>query len=215
MLQVAQVAEKHDLVVISDEIYERLVYGSDHVNFATLPNMFERTIVLSGMSKSYAMTGWRIGYVTAPREFTDAMYKIHQYLIMSAPTMGQAAALQALRFGEDDVEDMRQEYDSRRRLIVDGFNRLGLTCFEPRGAFYAFPSIAAAGQDDVRFCEELLREERLAVIPGSAFGESGRGFIRASYATSESNIVAALDRLERFLAKRGLLKASAAPAFVS
>ena len=210
LLQVADVARRHDLVVISDEIYERLVYGAAHINFATLPDMFERTIVLSGMSKSYAMTGWRIGYVTAPRHFTEAMYKIHQYLIMSAPTMGQAAALQALRQGEPDVERMRCAYDQRRRLIVDGFNALGMTCFEPRGAFYAFPSVAIAGMDDERFCETLLREERLALIPGSAFGESGRGYVRASYATSEANILAALERLERFLARRGLLAYGAA-----
>ena len=215
LMQVAEVAEKHDLVVISDEIYERLVYGLPHINFATLPNMFERTIVLSGMSKSYAMTGWRIGYVTAPRAFTEAMYKIHQYLIMSAPTMGQAAALEAICHGESDVEEMRQAYDRRRRLIVDGFNQLGLTCFEPRGAFYTFPSIAITGMDDETFCETLLEEERLALIPGSAFGESGRGFVRASYATSEANILAALERLERFLARRGLLQAKAAPALVS
>lgn len=203
MMQVAAVAEKHDLVVISDEIYERLVYDTQHINFATLPNMRERTIVLSGMSKSYAMTGWRIGYVTAPAAFTEAMYKIHQYLIMSAPTTGQAASLQAIRSGEDDVETMRRQYDRRRKLIVDGFNRLGLACFEPRGAFYAFPSIAATGLDDETFCDALLQEERLALIPGSAFGESGRGFVRASYATSEANIHEALDRLERFLAKQG------------
>ena len=202
LLQVADIAEKYDLVVISDEIYERLVYGIEHINFATLPNMFERTIVLSGMSKSYAMTGWRIGYVSAPRVFTEAMYKIHQYLIMSAPTMGQAAALEAIRFGEGDVETMRQEYDVRRRLIVDGFNQLGLTCFEPRGAFYAFPSIAITGMDDETFCEELLHEERLALVPGSAFGASGRGFVRASYATSEETIHEALDRLERFLVRQ-------------
>ena len=204
MLQVAQVAEKYDLVVISDEIYERLVYGIEHINFATLPNMFQRTIILSGMSKSYAMTGWRIGYASAPRAFTEAMYKIHQYLIMSAPTMGQAAALEAIHAGEGDVESMRQEYDSRRRLLVDGFNRLGLNCFEPRGAFYAFPSIAISGMDDEAFCETLLHEEKLALIPGSAFGDSGRGYVRASYATSEDNIREALRRLERFLERRGL-----------
>lgn len=202
MLQVAEVAEKHDLVIVSDEIYERLVYGAEHINFATLPNMARRSIVLSGMSKSYAMTGWRIGYVTAPEPFTEAMYKIHQYLIMSAPTTGQAAALQAIRFGEDDVESMRQEYDRRRKLIIDGFNQLGLTCFEPRGAFYAFPNIEISGLDDEAFCEALLREERVALIPGSAFGESGRGFVRASYATSEANILEALRRLRRFLLKR-------------
>lgn len=206
MLQVARVAEKHDLVVISDEIYERLVYGVEHINFAALPDMFERTIVLSGMSKSYAMTGWRIGYATAPRAFTEAMYKIHQYLIMSAPTMGQAAALQAIRAGEDDVEAMRRVYDRRRRLLVDGFNQLGMTCFEPRGAFYAFPSIAVTGMEDEAFCEALLHEEKLALIPGSAFGDSGRGYVRASYATSEDNIREALRRLERFLERRGLLQ---------
>lgn len=215
MLQVAEVAEKHDLVVISDEIYERLVYGVEHINFATLPNMFQRTIVLSGMSKSYAMTGWRIGYVTAPNAFTQAMYKIHQYLIMSAPTMGQAAALEAIHAGEDDVERMRLEYDARRRLLVDGFNQLGMNCFEPRGAFYAFPSIAITGMDDESFCEALLQEERLALIPGSAFGASGSGYVRASYATSEANIREALRRLERFLERRGLLQRELAPALAS
>lgn len=215
MLQVAAVAQKHDLIVISDEIYERLVYGVEHVNFATLPNMFDRTIVLSGMSKSYAMTGWRIGYVTAPKEFTEAMYKLHQYLIMSAPTMGQTAALEAVQHGERDVEYMRQQYDRRRRLIVDGFNRLGLSCFEPRGAFYAFPSIEITAMDDEAFCEELLLEERLALIPGSAFGPSGAGFLRASYATSEDTIREALKRLERFLTKRGISNRAAESALVA
>ncbi len=214
MLQVAEVARKHDLVVISDEIYERLVYGSQHINFATLPGMQERSIVLSGMSKSYAMTGWRIGYVTAPRPFTQAMYKLHQYLIMSAPTMGQAAALQAIRHGESDIEQMRRRYDQRRRLLVHGFNSMGLRCFEPRGAFYAFPSIAITGMDDETFCEALLKEERLALIPGSAFGSSGAGYVRASYATSEANIREALARLERFLSARGLIQQQA-PALVA
>ena len=215
MLQVAEVARKHDLVVISDEIYERLVYDSQHTNFATLPGMRERSIVLSGMSKSYAMTGWRIGYVTAARPFTQAMYKLHQYLIMSAPTMGQAAALQAIRHGEDDIGQMRRRYDQRRRLLVDGFNSLGLRCFEPRGAFYAFPSIASTGLDDETFCEALLKEERLALIPGSAFGNSGAGFVRASYATSEANILEALARLERFLSARGPTKQQNIPALVA
>ena len=203
--QVADIAEKYDLVVVSDEIYERLVYGIDHINFATLPNMFERTIVLSGMSKSYAMTGWRIGYATASQPLAEAMQKIHQYLIMSASTMGQAAALQAIQYGERDVEHMRQSYDQRRRLIVDGFNRLGLTCFEPRGAFYAFPNIQVTGMDDETFCERLLHEERLALVPGNAFGASGRGFVRASYATSKDNIHDALERLERFMANHRCL----------
>lgn len=204
MREIAAVAEKYDLLVISDEIYERLVYDVQHINFASLPGMRERTILLSGMSKSYAMTGWRIGYALAPAPIMDAMRKLHQYLIMSAPTMGQVAAVQALRSGEADVETMRSSYDSRRRLIVDGFNRLGLTCFEPRGAFYAFPSIAATGMTDDVFCERLLLEERVAVVPGSAFGASGAGFIRASYTASRENIEIALERIERFLVKLDL-----------
>lgn len=203
MLQVAAVAEKHDLLVISDEIYERLVYGYEHICFAALPNMYERTILLSGMSKSFAMTGWRIGYATAPAPLMDAMRKLHQYLIMSAPTMGQHAALRALTDGDGDVESMRQDYDRRRRLIVGGFNDLGLTCFEPRGAFYAFPSIEATGMGDEEFCERLLMEEQVAVVPGSAFGESGRGFVRASYTNSYENIEAALDRMARFMHRHG------------
>lgn len=203
MLQVAAVAEKYDLMVISDEIYERLVYGFEHICFAALPNMYERTILLSGMSKSYAMTGWRIGYATSTAPIMDAMRKLHQYLIMSAPTIGQHAALQALVSGEDDVEAMRQEYDRRRRLIVGGFNDLGLTCFEPRGAFYAFPNIEATGMQDEEFCERLLMEEQVAVVPGSAFGESGRGFVRASYTNSYENIEEALNRMERFMRHHG------------
>ncbi len=205
MLQVAQVAEKYDLVVISDEIYERLVYGVEHVNFATLPAMQERTIILSGLSKSFAMTGWRIGYALAPEPILSAMKKFHQYLIMSAPTMGQFAAIQALNYGDPDVYEMRDSYDRRRRLIVNGFNELGLTCFEPRGAFYAFPSIASTGMDDESFCDLLLQEERCAVIPGGAFGQSGCGFIRASYASSEENIERALERIGRFLQRHGVL----------
>ena len=203
MLEVAAIAEKHDLVVISDEIYERLVYESQHVCFASLPGMYERTIVLSGMSKSYAMTGWRIGYATAPAPLLDAMRKLHQYLIMSAPTMGQIAALEALEHGEDDVEMMRQSYDCRRRLIVSGFNSLGLTCFEPRGAFYAFPSIEATGMTDEEFCERLLVEEQVAVVPGSAFGASGSGFVRASYTNSYENIEEALRRMQNFMRHHG------------
>jgi aminotransferase len=201
--QVAAVAAKYDLVVISDEIYERLVYGIDHINFAALPGMYERSIVLSGMSKAYAMTGWRIGYVTAPEPLLQAMLKLHQYLIMSAPTIGQAAALEAITHGEDDIAHMQQAYDKRRRLIVDGFNSLGLACFEPRGAFYAFPSIATSGMDDEMFCETLLHEARVALVPGSAFGASGAGFVRASYATSEANIERALERIHRFMLNHG------------
>lgn len=214
MLQVAQIAEKYDLLVISDEIYERLVYGVEHINFATLPNMMERTVTLSGMSKSYAMTGWRIGYATGPTPIIAAMSKLHQYLIMSAPTTGQVAAIQALQQGEDDVEAMRQEYDRRRRVLVDGFNSLGLTCFEPRGAFYTFPSIASTGMSDDEFCERLLLEERLAVIPGSAFGQSGSGFVRASYASSMENIERALERLTHFMQNHGLLAQAAMQAII-
>ncbi|MBC7871807.1 MAG: aminotransferase class I/II-fold pyridoxal phosphate-dependent enzyme [Chitinophagaceae bacterium] len=206
MLEIAAVAQKHDLVVISDEIYERLIYSNhQHVNFASLPGMYERTILLSGMSKSFAMTGWRVGYATASPDIMNAMRKLHQYLIMSAPTMGQIASVQALTHGEDDVQMMRENYDRRRRLIVEGFNSLGLTCFEPRGAFYAFPSIANTGFSDEEFCETLLLEERVAVIPGSAFGASGDGFIRASYTSSYETIEVALERIGRFLQRRGLV----------
>ncbi len=204
LLEIAAVAEKYDLLVISDEIYERLVYTGTHINFATLPGMYERTIVMSGLSKSFAMTGWRIGYVTAPPELLDAMRKLHQYLIMSAPTMGQVAALEALLYGEDDVASMRAEYDRRRRLIVEGFNAMGLTCFEPGGAFYAFPNISSTGLSSAEFCERLLYEERVAVVPGGAFGSSGEGFIRASYATSTVNIEKALERMARFVRRCAL-----------
>jgi aminotransferase len=203
LLQVAAVAQKHDLVVLSDEIYERLVYGVEHVNFASLPGMRDRTIVMSGMSKSFAMTGWRIGYITAPAVLMEAMRKLHQYLIMSAPTMGQAAAAEALRHGDAAVEEMHAQYDRRRRMIVDGFNTLGMSCFEPRGAFYAFPSIAVTGMSDEEFCDRLLMEERVALVPGSAFGASGAGFVRASYATSDENIEKALERLRRFVLRNG------------
>lgn len=203
MLEIAAVAEKHDLLVISDEIYERLIYNVEHTCFATLPGMYERTMVLSGMSKSFAMTGWRIGYALAPVELMEAMRKLHQYLTMSAPTMGQVAALEALLHGETDVELMRCEYDRRRRLIVDGFNDIGMPCFEPRGAFYAFPSIRLTGMSDEEFCEALLHEERVAVVPGSAFGESGSGYVRASYTNSYENIEAALERMRRFMQRHG------------
>lgn len=203
MRQVADVARRHDLVVISDEIYERLVYGIEHTCFASLPDMRERTILLSGVSKSYAMTGWRIGYTTAPAPIMEAMLKLHQYLIMSAPTMSQYAAIEAIEHGEADVAFMCEQYDSRRKLIVNGFNALGLTCFEPRGAFYAFPYIGVTGMNDDQFCESLLREVRVAMIPGSAFGESGAGFVRASYTNSYENIEIALDRLSTFMRNHG------------
>jgi aminotransferase len=201
LLEIAEWARSHDLLVISDEIYDRLVYGIEHTCVSSLPGMRERTILLGGFSKSHAMTGWRIGYAAAPPEILAAMRKVHQYIIMSAPTTGQEAAIEALQSGEPYVEQMRQEYDRRRRTIVDGFNRLGLGCFEPRGAFYAFPNIESSGLSDEEFSEHLLMEEKVAVVPGSAFGRSGVGHVRASYATSLPRIEEALNRIERFLGK--------------
>ena len=199
LTEIAEWAAKHNLLIIADEIYDRLVYGIEHTCFASLPNMRERTVLLGGFSKSHAMTGWRIGYAAAPPALLAAMRKVHQYIIMSAPTAGQEAAIEALENCEPYVEAMRQEYDRRRRTIVDGFNRLGLSCFEPRGAFYAFPSIKETGLTDEEFCDRLLTEERVAVVPGTAFGKSGTGHVRASYATSLANIEEALNRIERFL----------------
>ncbi len=203
LLDVAQLAEKHDLLVISDEIYDRLVYGVEHTCFASLPDMRQRTILLGGFSKSYAMTGWRIGYAAAPAEILAAMRKVHQYTIMSAPTIAQYAALEALETGEQAVEEMRARYDRRRRLIVDGLNSIGLTCFEPKGAFYAFPSITATGMTDEEFSERLLKEERVACVPGSAFGACGAGHVRCSYATSYKQIEQALERMARFARRHG------------
>ena len=201
MLEIAEWANAHDVLVVSDEIYDRLVYGIEHTCFASLPGARDRTILLGGFSKSYAMTGWRIGYAAAPPDLLAAMRKIHQYMIMSAPTTGQEAAIEALTSGDPYVVSMREEYNRRRRVIVDGFNRLGLSCFEPRGAFYAFPSIASSGLSDGEFSERLLMEEHVAMVPGSAFGKSGAGHVRASYATSLPNIEEALNRIERFLGK--------------
>lgn len=200
---IAKLAEEHDLLVISDEIYDRLVYGIQHTHFASLPGVRDRTVVLGGFSKSHAMTGWRIGYALAPAGLLAAMRKVHQYTIMSAPTTGQVAALEAIDHAEPAVEEMRQEYDRRRKLIVNGFNELGLRCFEPRGAFYAFPSVAATGMDENTFADTLLQEERVAMVPGSAFGASGIGFARASYATAYEKIEEALERLHRFMQRHG------------
>ncbi len=203
LLDVARVAEKHDLLVISDEIYDRLVYGMEHTCFPTLPGMRERTILLGGFSKAYAMTGWRIGYAAAPAEILGAMRKVHQYTIMSAPTVAQYAALEALLHGEEAVAQMRAEYDRRRRLIVDGLNNIGLACFEPRGAFYAFPSIAITGMTDEVFSERLIVEERVACVPGSAFGACGAGHVRCSYATAYEKLEQALERMARFAQRHG------------
>ena len=203
MQEIAAVAEQNDLLVISDEIYDRLVYGVEHTCIPSLPGMRDRTILLGGFSKNYAMTGWRIGYACANPDLLAAMRKVHQYTIMSAPTTAQAAALVALEQGESHVQEMRREYNRRRRLIVDGFNTLGLDCFEPRGAFYAFPSIAASGMSSDEFAMRLLEEEEVAVVPGDAFGPSGAGFVRASYATAFEKIEEALNRFERFMRRLG------------
>ncbi len=203
MMEIARVAEKHDLVVISDEIYDRLVYGITHTCFASLPGMRQRTILLGGLSKSHAMTGWRIGYVAAPKELCEAMRKVHQYLIMSAPTMSQAAAMQALLHGEEDVAAMRAEYDRRRKLIVGGLNQIGLKCFEPQGAFYAFPSVEVSGLSDDAFANALLEEEHVACVPGHAFGEMTGRYVRMSYATAYEKIEKALDKMASFLRRHG------------
>ena len=199
LFAVAEVARKHNLFVISDEIYDRLVYGHEHTCFSSLPGMWERTILLGGFSKAYAMTGWRLGYVAARADLIEAMMKAHQYVMMSAPTVAQYAGLEALLNAEEDVRGMVNEYDRRRRLIVDGFNAIGLKCFEPRGAFYAFPSVSATGLTDEAFAEMLLMEERVAVVPGSAFGACGIGHVRACYAQSYELIEEALKRMRRFV----------------
>jgi aminotransferase len=201
---IAELAKKHDLLVISDEIYARLVYGMEHICFPSFPGMEERTILISGLSKSHAMTGWRIGYVAAERYFIQALTKIHQYTMLCAPTMAQMAAIEALRNGETEVEKMVQEYNRRRRLMVKRLNEIGLPCFEPKGAFYAFPSIKATGMNSEEFAEKLLLEEKVAVVPGTAFGPYGEGFVRCCYATSLPNIEEALKRIDRFVRKSRL-----------
>jgi aminotransferase len=201
LLAVADFVERHDLYVLSDEIYDRLVYGVEHTCFAALPGMRERTVLLNGFSKAYAMTGWRLGYVAAPPVITEAMMRVHQYVMMSAPTAAQFAAIEALAAGEEDVRSMVAEYDRRRRVMVDGFNRIGLHCFEPHGAFYCFPNITATGLDEIAFAERLLHEEKVAVVPGSAFGARGAGHVRACYATALEEIEEALVRIERFVTR--------------
>ncbi len=199
MMEIGKLAEKHDLIVISDEIYDRLVYGVQHVCFAALPGMRERTILIGGFSKDYAMTGWRIGFVCAPREILDGIARIHQYVIMSAPTMAQFGALEGLTSCEDFVQNMLKEYDRRRKLVVEGFNYIGLPTFEPRGAFYAFPKVDVTGMDDTTFADRLLNEKHVAVVPGSAFGPGGEGFVRCSYATAYDQLEEALDRIHQFV----------------
>lgn len=200
LLKIAAFAEKHDLIVISDEIYGDLTYGGmEHTAFSSLPGMKERTILLNGFSKAYAMTGWRIGYALGNPDFIAAMTKIHQYTMLCAPITAQIAAVEALRRGEKYMKKMVAEYDRRRRLIYDGFLKLGLSCFEPKGAFYIFPNITSSGYPDEEFAENLLRKEHVALVPGSAFGASGKGHIRCSYATSIDKISEALARIGNFL----------------
>ncbi len=204
LVEVAKIAEEHDLLVVSDEIYDRLVYGFQHVCFPSLgESIRNRTILLGGFSKDYAMTGWRIGYAAGPADIIKGLVRIHQYTIMSAPTTAQDAAIEALKSGEPYVKEMLSEYDRRRKLLVSGLNRLGLQTFEPRGAFYAFPNIRASGMDDETFCQKLLEEEHVAVVPGNSFGPGGEGYARACYATSYEKIEEALRRMEKFMSRHG------------
>ena len=196
---IAEVLRDTNIMVLSDEIYAELTYGQHHVSMANLPDMYDRTIVVNGFSKSHAMTGWRMGYVCAPKPIVAAMTKLHQFGIMSAPTTSQYAAIEAMRNGDGDIEHMREEYDSRRRYLVENLNRIGLTCFEPKGAFYVFPCIKSSGLSSQEFCERFLREEKVAVIPGDAFGPGGEGYVRACYAASMKDIAEAVSRLDNFL----------------
>ena len=208
--KIAAVCVKHDLVVLSDEIYSELTYDSAaHPSVAALPGMRERTILLHGVSKAYAMTGWRIGFACAPQPVIEAMMKIHQYAILCAPIMGQEAAIEALERGEESMLKMRREYELRRNYIVRGFNELGLECFKPRGAFYVFPKIASTGLTSREFSLQLLREKKVAVVPGSAFGASGEGHVRCSYATALDQIKIAIDRMAEFCSSLGVNKAAA------
>jgi aminotransferase len=206
MLEVAAVAEKHDLLVISDEIYDRLTYGAaTHATFSSLPGMRDRTVVLGGFSKDYAMTGWRLGFALGPADILGAMRKVHQYTIMSAPTTAQVAAITAMTdpTAEEAVQAMRASYDVRRRLLVDGLNSIGMPTFEPRGAFYAFPDIRVSGMDSDTFAWTLLEEEKVAAVPGPAFGLGGEGYVRMCYATAQDKIEEALERMHRFVRRHG------------
>ena len=197
---IAAFVQQHDLLVVSDEIYASLTYGeAPHVSIASLPGMAERTILINGFSKSHSMTGWRLGYACGPAPLIQLMTKLHQFAIMSAPTTSQYAAIEAMKNGDEDMAQMRRQYDMRRRLIVDGLNKMGLTCFEPQGAFYVFPSVKSTGLTSEEFCEQLIYAKRVAVVPGNAFGASGEGFVRISYCYSVKHITEALERMEAFL----------------
>lgn len=197
--KIVEVLKDKDIVVLSDEIYSELTYEGKHVSIASYPEMKDKTLIINGFSKSYAMTGWRLGYACGHPDLIAAMYKIHQFAIMSSPTTSQYAAIEALRSGDSDIQMMTREYNRRRRVMVDGFRKVGLECFEPLGAFYVFPCIKSTGLSSEEFCERLLSEEKVAIVPGTAFGDSGDGFIRACYAYSIDNIVEALKRVERFV----------------
>jgi len=199
--EIAEVLRGTDIMILSDEIYCELTYGREHVSIASLDGMRERTIIASGFSKTYAMTGWRLGYTLAPKEITKQMLKIHQYAIMCAPTTSQYAAVEAMRNGDPDVDMMRKEYNRRRRYIVGGLRSIGIECFDPEGAFYVYPNISKFGLSSEEFCERLLQEEKVAIVPGTAFGDCGEGFARISYAYSVEHIAKALDRMERFVKK--------------
>lgn len=202
LIEIAEVVKEYHLTVLSDEIYGALTYGdTNHVTFSAIDDMRERTIVCNGFSKAFAMTGWRLGYAVGPKEIIGAMTKLHQYAIMSAPTTAQYAAIEAMRNGDEDIVYMREQYDMRRRLIVDGFNAMGLTCFEPEGAFYVFPCIKKTGLTSEEFCEKLLYDEHVAVVPGTAFGPSGEGFVRVSYSYSIKHITEALSRIGHFISQ--------------
>jgi|TARA_B100001971_G_C18251516_1_gene578608 aminotransferase len=199
--EIADVANNHDLIVISDEVYDKLTYNTKHVSFASLNGMKERTVLLNGFSKSYAMTGLRIGYAACNKTIIEAMMKIHQYSMLCAPITGQMAAIEALKNGEDQVVEMRRQYNERRKLIVKRFNEMDLPCFESKGAFYAFPSISSCGVSSEEFAEKLLKKEKVAVVPGNVFGQSGEGFLRCSYSASLKDITEAMDRIEHFVEK--------------
>jgi aminotransferase len=199
LAQIAELASRNNLIVISDEIYARLVYGVEEVCFAALPEMRERTIFLGGFSKAYAMTGWRLGYAAGNREIIAAMTKIHQYTMLCAPIAAQKAGIEALKFGEPDIQEMVGDYNRRRLFMVKGFNNIGLSCFEPKGAFYTFPCIKKTGMSSEDFSEKLLKEEKVLVVPGTAFGDHGEGYVRCCYATSLPEIEEALARIKRFV----------------
>lgn len=197
--EIAEIVKEHDIIVLSDEIYAELTYEGKHHSIASLSGMKERTVIINGFSKAFAMTGWRLGFVVADKVLVKAMTKVHQYAIMCSPTASQYAAVEALKNGRESIDAMVQEYDDRRKVIVDGFNKMGLTCFEPKGAFYIFPCIKSTGMKSQEFCEKLLESQKVAVVPGTAFGESGEGYIRVSYAYSIQEINVALERIKAFV----------------